>query len=61
MAVSLVTGKAAGYDQCKAIIDTIRDSMRYTPDVGQQIISASGLNQLGQGLLACSEDSIRIK
>ena len=47
MTTSLVTGRASGYDQCNAIVDYIRNSIQYTPDVGQQIISASELNQLG--------------
>src|SRR5210317_1829208 len=50
MAGSLVTGRIPGYDQCSAIVDYIRNSIRYTPGVGQQIISASELNQLGSGV-----------
>ena len=50
MAASLVAGRAAGYDQCTAIVDYIRDTIHYTPGAGQQIISASELNTLGRGV-----------
>jgi transglutaminase-like putative cysteine protease len=50
MAASLVAGRAAGYDQCTAIVDYIRKAVRYTPGAGQQIISASELNGLGRGV-----------
>jgi transglutaminase-like putative cysteine protease len=50
MAASLVTGRAAGYDQCTAIVDYIRNTMQYTPGAGQQIISAAELNELGSGV-----------
>jgi transglutaminase-like putative cysteine protease len=50
MAASVATGRAAGYDQCNAIVDYIRDSIQYTPGIGQQIISASEVNGLGQGV-----------
>lgn len=50
MAASIVAGRAAGYDQCAAIVDYIRNTVRYTPGAGQQIISATELNQLGSGV-----------
>jgi transglutaminase-like putative cysteine protease len=50
MAASIVQGRAAGYDQCKAIVDYIRSTIRYTPGAGQQIISASELNESGSGV-----------
>lgn len=50
MAASLVAGRAAGYDQCTAIVDYIRNTVRYTPGSGQHIISASELNELGCGV-----------
>ncbi|AGF79391.1 transglutaminase-like enzyme, putative cysteine protease [Desulfocapsa sulfexigens DSM 10523] len=50
MAASLVAGQAAGYDQCTAIVDYIRNTVTYTPGEGQQIISASELNELGHGV-----------
>lgn len=50
MAASISAGRAAGYDQCDAIVDYVRNTIRYTPGSGQQIISASELNQLGYGV-----------
>jgi transglutaminase-like putative cysteine protease len=50
MARSLVAGQAAGYDQCMAIVEYIRNTIRYTPGAGQKIISAAELNELGSGV-----------
>lgn len=50
MASSLVAGRAAGYDQCSAIVDYIHNTVRYMPGAGQQIISATEVNELGQGV-----------
>ena len=50
MAASLVAGRATGYDQCTAIVDYVRRTVRYAPGTGQQIISASELNELGHGV-----------
>lgn len=50
MAASLTSGWAAGYDQCCAIVDYVRQSIAYTPGYGQQIISASEVNQQGFGV-----------
>ncbi len=45
MAASIVVGVAAGYDQCAAIVDYIRRTIRYVPGSGQEIISAIEVNQ----------------
>lgn len=50
MAASLAADRAPGYDQCTAIVDYIRDAIRYTPGDGQQLISAAELNELGSGV-----------
>jgi transglutaminase-like putative cysteine protease len=50
MAASLVRGYSSGYDQCTAIVDYVRNTIQYTPGAGQQIISASELNQLSSGV-----------
>ncbi len=50
MAASVSTDRLPGYDQCQAIVEYIRHSIRYTPGHGQQIISACELNQLGHGV-----------
>ena len=42
--------QSAGYDQCHAIVNYIRESIQYTPGIGQQIISASEVNRLGHGV-----------
>ncbi|MDA3961729.1 MAG: transglutaminase family protein [Planctomycetota bacterium] len=50
MAASITSGQLPGYDQCNAIVNYIRQSIPYTPGVGQQIISASEVNQQGSGV-----------
>ncbi|MFT6538104.1 MAG: transglutaminase-like putative cysteine protease [Thalassolituus sp.] len=50
MAVSIVAGHAAGYDQCVAIIEYIRHAVAYRPGQGQQFISASEVNERGYGV-----------
>ena len=50
MAASLVFGLKPGYEQCNAIVDYIRNAIAYTPGFGQQIISASEVNQQGHGV-----------
>ena len=50
LAASLVSGRAPGYDQCTAIVEYIRSTIRYTPGAGQRIISASELNESGSGV-----------
>lgn len=50
MAASLVGGYLPGYDQCAAIVEYIRNTIQYTPGAGQQIISATELNDIGSGV-----------
>ena len=50
MARSITAGRAAGYDQCAAIVEYIRETVRYAPGLGQQIISAAELNRIGSGV-----------
>jgi len=50
MARTIVAGRAAGYDQCTAIVEYIRRTVHYTPGIGQQIISAAELNRIGSGV-----------
>ena len=50
MSRSIVSGCAAGYDQCVAIVEYIRNAVRYTPGSGQQIISATEVNESGSGV-----------
>lgn len=45
MAAEIVSGRNAGYDQCVAIVDYIRRTIRYTPGEGQDIVSACEVNQ----------------
>nr|WP_308986286.1 transglutaminase family protein [Coraliomargarita sp. SDUM461004] len=45
MAASIVTDHNPGYDQCTAIVDYIRRSIRYTPGAGMDIVSACEVNQ----------------
>ena len=50
MAASVVAGYAPGYDQCMAIVRYIRETTRYTPGEGQQIISACEVNEKSQAV-----------
>lgn len=50
MAASLGSGVLPGYDQCVAIVDYIRNTIKYTPYDGQNIISAAEVNQKGTGV-----------
>ncbi|MDO6513410.1 MULTISPECIES: transglutaminase family protein [unclassified Neptuniibacter] len=50
LAQSLVVGVAPGYDQCTAIIDYIRQTLRYSPGSGQQIISACEVNEKSEAV-----------
>lgn len=45
MAASITTGLVSGYDQCLAIVDYIRRTIRYAPGEGQDIVSACEVNQ----------------
>jgi transglutaminase-like putative cysteine protease len=50
LAQSLVGVLAPGYDQCTAIIGYIRQTLEYAPGSGQQIISASEVNERSQAV-----------
>lgn len=50
MAADIVRGQLAGYDQCAAIVDYIRQTIKYAPGEGQQIISACEVNNKTQGV-----------
>lgn len=50
MASSIVAGWAPGYDQCTAIVDYIRQTIAYTPGAGQEVISASEVNNRSQAV-----------
>lgn len=50
MASSIATGFAPGYDQCTAIVNYIRDTVQYVPGSGQQIISATEVNERSQAV-----------
>ena len=50
MAASLARGWAPGYDQCIAIVNYIRDRLQYCPGTGQQIISATEVNESSQAV-----------
>jgi len=50
LASSIVVGEAAGYDQCAAIVEYIRNTIQYTPGAGQQLISACEVNELSSGV-----------
>jgi len=45
MAASIGAGRNTGYDQVSAIVDYIRRNVSYTPGCGQNIISATEVNQ----------------
>ena len=49
-AASVTANRLAGYDQCQGIVNFIRETIRYTPGIGQQIISASEVVQRGHGV-----------
>ena len=50
LAQSLVAGRAAGYDQCTAIVDYICQTLQYSPGSGQEIISACEVNEKSQAV-----------
>ena len=50
MAASLARGCLPGYDQCAAIVNYIRATLQYSPSAGQQIISATEVNQNSQAV-----------
>lgn len=45
MAASIVADQIPGYDQCAAIVDYVRQTTRYSPGLGADIISAAEVNQ----------------
>ncbi len=50
MAASLTSHVAPGYDQVHAIVDYIRNNLRFTPFEGESNLSASQVNQAGSGV-----------
>lgn len=50
MAASITANSSPGYNQCAAIVEYIRDTLRYMPGSGQEIVSAAELNQRTQGV-----------
>mgnify|MGYP001823405952 FL=1 len=50
MAASLARGWAPGYDQCVAIVNYVRNQLQYCPGTGQQIISATEVNENSQAV-----------
>jgi len=50
LAASVSEGRAAGYDQCVAIVDYIRETIQYAPGRGGDIISACEVNQRSEAV-----------
>ena len=50
MTLEITSGKAMGYDQVVAIVDWIRDSIRYDYDGSELLVSAAEVNQRGSGV-----------
>ncbi len=50
LAAELAGNRAPGYDQCVAIVDYVRQTLRYTPGEGTEIISACEVNQRSQAV-----------
>ncbi len=50
MAASVVEGVNPGYDQCAKIVEYIQNSLAYAPGEGQEIISATEVNQKTQAV-----------
>jgi transglutaminase-like putative cysteine protease len=50
MANAIAASWQPGYDQCAAIVEYIRDTLSYVPGSGQQIVSATELNQRTQAV-----------
>lgn len=50
MAAAITAGWAPGYDQCAAIVNYIRGAIQYAPGCGQEIISATEVNQRTQAV-----------
>lgn len=50
MAASIASGWSPGYDQCAAIVNYICGAIQYAPGCGQEIISATEVNQRTQAV-----------
>ncbi|QDU61633.1 Transglutaminase-like superfamily protein [Planctomycetes bacterium Pan216] len=50
LAYQLGDGHALGYDQCAAIVQYIRDTTRYAPGSGQDIITAVDVNERSEAV-----------
>ena len=50
LAAEVTQGFTAGYDQCAAIVSYIRNSIRYAPELGGEIISACEVNQRSEAV-----------
>lgn len=50
MASSITAGVAPGYDQCSGIVDYIHQTLAYSPGTGQQIISATEVNERSEAV-----------
>lgn len=50
MAAAITVGSEPGYDQCTAIVNYIRGAIQYAPGCGQEIISATEVNQRTQAV-----------
>jgi len=50
LASEITYGFLAGYDQCTAIVEYVRRTLQYVPGTGQQIISATEVNQRSQAV-----------
>lgn len=50
LASSIVVGQLAGYDQCSAIVEYIRQTIEYKPGTGQLIVSACEVNEMSQAV-----------
>ncbi len=50
VASSIAAGWAAGYNQCTAIVNYIRETVQYVPGAGQQIISAAEVNERSEAV-----------
>jgi len=50
MALSLTQGVLPGFDQCIAVVEYVRKTLRYVPGSGQQIVSATEVNGGSEGV-----------
>ena len=49
-AASIVGDRLPGYDQCAAIVDYLRRTIDYVPGSGEQIVSATAVNQQSEAV-----------